>query len=273
MYLYSTILNERWDLARKLLSAAPNEKLHRFVMARGNDNRTVLTMRLKRNEPERRFSIQIIPYDIFCRLVEIGGNDLVMARNREDRRTALHYLCLSCHSSRKKVEKLIEIGGDVLLYTPDINGMTALHCSVGEGSCFPSTEVVNCLLENGGNRLAMMRDSDGRSALHLISSSTISHPSSVLFVSYFISYGGWELLFMTDKNRMTALHLACIRPLPDITVVRKLVIRGGVELLKMKDSSERTAYYYVNIGVNELQNDVRRFMLRYIIGNSLDAHV
>ena len=146
----------------------------------------------------------------------------------------LNLLQWICHSNTMNpsihiVTKIIDIGGRKLVMEKSKKyGNTALHF-VFWSQHDPSIDIVNKLIDVGGRKLVMEKNEYGDTALHYAAES--SSPSLDTLVTKLIDVGGRKLVMEKGDCGYTALHRACKFYDPSISVITKLINKGGKELL------------------------------------------
>jgi hypothetical protein len=97
-------------------------------------------------------------YDIICRLVDIGGDKLVLMHD-EMLMTALHHFCKKREKHCLKIlNRLLKVGGEELLSKIDGNGDTVLHIACKAGR--HRKELIYQLLDVGREELLFMEQLD-----------------------------------------------------------------------------------------------------------------
>ncbi len=110
------------------------------------------------------------PKDIIEDLCDLGGKDLLMAKNGSGW-TVLHHACRSdCSDNVDVVECLLKNGGDELMMARDERGDTALHHACRHDAS-AKVDTIRHLLRHGGKDLVVMKNESGKTALYYAISS------------------------------------------------------------------------------------------------------
>jgi len=132
--LYQLCYNEKWRNAQKYLSSdATDEEKKRNVFYTDNYDRTALHYACM----PRGSRLKGASYNIINMMVDVGGKDLVMAKDHLDE-TALHWVChfINHHyEAADKIKLFLEVGdANVLSTTMNYNGHTPLEIATIRGT-------------------------------------------------------------------------------------------------------------------------------------------
>ena len=176
--------------------------------------------------------------DVLLKLIEIGERELIVTKNKNDGRTALHYVCRNRTNSIHFITRLIEIGGWELIAMRDLRGETALHHACKSRNL--SIEVISKLIEIGRRKLVVMTNKRGETSLHYLCR---TKNITIDMISKLLEAGGLEILLLANQSGKTVLHYACTNENVSIDIISKLVELGGSNLVTMKDNYDRTALH------------------------------
>ena len=191
-----------------------------------------------------------LSFDLFHKLIQVGGSELV---SRVDTNTGLNALMATCNLQVQRdwtlevVESLLKAGGDKLVLKANpLNGMTALHYTCIGRQCSSQLAVIDVLLDKGGERLVSITDRNGNTAFHYACEHLSRSSSCVIdVVNRLIALGGKSLVFSKNSEHRTPLHLACMEyGFYALDVVERLIQIGGLELLLMSDIYGCSALHY-----------------------------
>ena len=174
-------------------------------------------------------------FEVIDKLVQVGGKELVMARAKPTsvNATALHLACV-WKASTQVVARLAKVGGKELVMAKHLNGMTALTFACIDDS---PLEMIDTLIDIGGRELVMSTDVAGQSALHFASSNDVS----IELLNRLIEVGGKELVLSSTSqpNGMNTLQTALnMNVKTRIETIDSLIKVGGKELVMTKYSEE-----------------------------------
>ena len=161
-----------------------------------------------------------------------GGREYVLQKNFRGR-TPLHWAC-EMNSSIEVVKCLVELGGKELVVMEDDNGKRAQS---------KSADVVNYLIEIGGD--LKKKGFPKRSAkLHDFLESKMFDKMEVFLDDNDVNLDTKRsAIAYKDKNGWTQLMLSVVKDVPD-SVVEKMILTGGSEILSMTNKWENIALLY-----------------------------
>jgi len=200
--LRKLIENKEWDKVCQFLSSSDEktkqedgtnlslELIQRAVFETKDEckNRTALHLACK-------YAASV---DVIKMLVDIGGKDLVMAKDKENR-TALHTACCWNGASVDVMKMLVDIGGKELVMAKNKTIRTSLHYACWHGV---SVDFIKMLVDIGGEKLVMAKSKGNRTVLHDLCDgiSVEAHIIEVLDVLVNSGVSALEL-FTAEANR------------------------------------------------------------------------
>mmetsp|Transcript_4989 Transcript_4989/g.7354 ORF Transcript_4989/g.7354 Transcript_4989/m.7354 type:complete len:498 (+) Transcript_4989:123-1616(+) len=227
------------ELQFELVNKKENEKAEALLLILIEWGGMDLVMEKSRKDSYARNLLQYAcskgtSIEIISKLIEIGGRELVFAKNKHNW-NSLHFSCYEQNKiSIDVVSKLIEVGGRDLVIEQGDWDFSPLHFACQRGS---SMEVISKLVEIGGRDLVLAKNSSGghRNALHF---ATANEGVSIDVLDLLIQIGGVDVLTQMDqygKTPLTIIITQNIRLYPEAykrAVVEKtaLFIRKGIEL-------------------------------------------
>ena len=142
--LYNLIYNLKWDDARESLSSG-QIKGYSFRPTDGNEDDFMANI-LYQNAGGWTTLMDAIrreaPIDIIASLIDKGGKDLAMMKNKIGR-TALHWAC-DKGASVEVVKLLLDVGGEQLIVMKTNDGKTALDNANNNNELLPMmTDLIN----------------------------------------------------------------------------------------------------------------------------------
>ena len=173
-YLNDLCEYEEWVEVREFLDSdsTNKDKKREFVFYRGGDGMTCLHACLDEDAPP----------DIITSLLDIGGHELVMAKDSYGS-TALHFACCG-GASLDAIKTLIDLGGMELVMTKDEVGNTALH-----DLCYTTithekpADIIKLMLQVAGTeRLLTDKNDFGKTPLDLATENQASDEVTALLL-------------------------------------------------------------------------------------------
>mmetsp|Transcript_6078 Transcript_6078/g.11524 ORF Transcript_6078/g.11524 Transcript_6078/m.11524 type:complete len:634 (-) Transcript_6078:20-1921(-) len=170
-------------------------------------------------------------------LLDAGGVNLIMAKDRQDGFTALHMACaqgLSCHLIQILLKCMSDGGQSHLvtrLLTKDKRGCMALDhvFTTYHKNKEDYLDVIQLLLVAGGKDLVLTRNKMEPTILH----KACKQKEVYDVIKLLVDVGGKDLVLMKMKSGLTALFEAC-NCKKYCNVIKLLLDVGGKELVMMK---------------------------------------
>jgi ankyrin repeat protein len=157
--IFNLCYHKEWSEVRKYLSydAAEEEKKSNIMYRNDDYGWTCLHRACDRGAPD----------DIIKAMLDIGGKELVMKIDNNDR-TALHSACFG-GASYNIIKMLIEVGGKDLVMAKDTVGSTALHhlCWFIEKHTKVADKIKLIRQAGDANLLLSTKDNDGQTPLEI----------------------------------------------------------------------------------------------------------
>ena len=174
---------------------------------------------------------------IVDRLLEAGGDKLLLETMDFYGTSPFHYLCLNSGQFSPQIEtqletmfkKLIEIGGKKMVMAHDRSGQTALHyaCSIIIGES--TLRVIEELIEVGGEELLFISTGECATPLHNACAGR-NTPFREQAINRLLDIGRKKLLFMTTRRiNRTAIEVERNKVEPSQQVLDRFLEIGGEE--------------------------------------------